>query len=1731
VSESEGLLRLAELCGIEPQYRDIWGQTRQASEDTLRALLRAMGLAVSSDIEVEAAIADREAGPWRRLVPPALVVPENKPELQIDLSLPERLDGAPFQWRVREEGGRESGAAFCPGDLPLGETREVQGERFQRRRLTLPMSLPIGYHRLEVQAEGGDPAGVAQLIVTPEACYLPAAVQGDRRVWGPSVQLYALRSRRNWGVGDFGDVHALVDCCSAMGADVVGLSPLHAMFPHNPSHASPYSPSSRLFLNVLYLDVEAIPEYLECEAAAQMARAREFQQHVQVLRNRELVDWPGVAAAKLPILTEIYRCFRSCHLLPQTERGQAFRRFQDAGGIALYRHALFEAIQEQLHRDDPRVWGWPAWPEELRDPVSPAVVDFAARHQEQVEFYQYLQWIAEGQLETIGQRCMEHGLGLGLYFDVALGADRGGAETWSHQDLYAVDASIGAPPDDFNLSGQNWGLPPPIPEHLAESAYQPFSRMLRRNMRQAGAIRIDHVMSLMRLFWVPEGGSPAQGAYVRYPLQDLLRVLALESQRNRCLVIGEDLGTVPQALRETLAAAGVLSYRVLYFEKDAAARFRGPEEYPAQALAAVSTHDLPTLAGFWEGRDLAVRRELGLFPSDEIRQRQILARATDRAALLLALEKQGLLPEEVSADPASAREMTPALMRAVHVFLARSPAKILTVQLEDALGQTRQANLPGTTDEHPNWRRKLDLYLEDLLTDVRVRKLTDALRSTRGPVRVAAPATGAAATGLPVCIPRATYRLQFNAAFTFMQAADLVPYLHELGVSHCYASPYLRARPGSPHGYDIIDHGSLNPEIGSLEDYRQWVSALHGHGMGQILDVVPNHMGVGGSDNAWWLGVLENGPASVYAQFFDIDWEPAKLELQGKVLLPTLGNHYGSVLENGELELKFDAARGEFSVFYYEHRFPLDPATYPTLLGHRIERLVMSLGPENPLVLEFQSLVTGFQHLPPRRDTRPQRVMERDRDKEIRKQHLVRLCEASPEVRRFVEGNTKEFSGQPGDPASFDLLHRLLEAQAYRLAYWRVASDEINYRRFFDINDLAGLRQENEEVFEATHRLVRDLIAQGDVDGLRIDHPDGLQNPLQYYQRLARYAARRLVTPLATETGDNDLGGKPRAPYVVVEKILAAYEHLPEDWAVQGTTGYDFANQVNGLFVYPGSEQQLDQIYAQFIGRRLDFDELLYERKKLIMKVALASELNVLANQLERISETDRHSRDYTLIGLRDALMEVVACFPVYRTYVYGDHISTDDRRYVEWAVGRAKSRNRAADVTIFDFIRSALLPEAGSVHDEATRQELMAFAMKFQQYTAPVMAKGLEDTSFYVYNRLVSLNEVGGDPRRYGVSLAAFHRSNQEKVKRWPHSMLGTSTHDSKRAEDVRARIDVLSEVPAEWRKHLTRWTRLNRRKKRISDGRPIPFRNDEYLLYQTLVGAWPLETLSADELEQFRQRIASYMLKAVREAKVETSWVNPNQEYEEALVHFIQGLLSGPDRNPFLADFLPFQRRVSHFGMLNSLSQVLLKLTCPGVPDIYQGSEVWDFSLVDPDNRRPVDYARRGAMLEELRQLTPRTKGTMSDGVRRLVDTLEDGRAKMYLTWRGLAARRDWPELFEYGDYVPLATEGTYGEHLCAFSRSHGTQTLILIAPRWYARLGERTQMTIPLGAAWVDTRVEIQAPGEAVRFLNALTGENVTADIDDGRRMLWAKEALGNFPVAILWAIRSPGDETGH
>jgi len=946
-------------------------------------------------------------------------------------------------------------------------------------------------------------------------------------------------------------------------------------------------------------------------------------------------------------------------------------------------------------------------------------------------------------------------------------------------------------------------------------------------------------------------------------------------------------------------------------------------------------------------------------------------------------------------------------------------------------------------------------------------------------------------------IPRATYRLQLNAGFTFRDATALVPYLAALGISHVYCSPYFRARSGSMHGYDVIDHNSFNPEIGERADFERFVAVLRTHGMGHIVDLVPNHVGILGSDNEWWMDVLENGEASAYAAFFDIDWSPPNPDRAHKVLVPVLAESYGKVLERGELELRFEPGRGSFAVFYHTHRFPLDPRSYPRILD-RVPALVANT--------ELENIRRSLAALPERRALTAEQVAERSRAKQLQQQRLAALAAANPAVAAALEAAVRSFTGTAAEPASFDALHELLELQAWHLANWRVAADDINYRRFFDVNDLAALRVENASVFAVTHRLVLQLVGAGLIDGLRIDHVDGLYDPHGYLCRLQQR--------IGEVTGQRGT----RALYVVVEKITASFEHLPPDWPVHGETGYHFANVVNRMLIDSATRTRMDRVYRAVTGEALEWREVAYACQQLVLRRSLASELNVATNQLARIASSDRSTRDFTFNALRNALADVIACFPVYRTYV-AEGVADSDRRYIEWAIATARRRQAASESSVFDFVRAALLlelPAAG----EAQLRAMRAFVMKFQQITAPITAKGIEDTALYRFNRLISLNEVGGEPGGYGAGVRAFHADAEYRLRHWPHEMLATSTHDTKRSEDVRARLDVLSEMTTPWRDAVRRWMRINRTRKRDVDGAPAPSANDEYHFYQTLLGSWPLGAADADADAGYRERIENYMIKAAREAKVRTSWTETNTAYEDALLQFVRSALEPRDHNLFLADFLELQRRVARFGLLNSLSQLLCKLTAPGVPDIYQGNELWDFSLVDPDNRRAVDYPQRNALLAELQREVARPP------LRELLANLEDGRCKLLLTWKALQLRREQPRLFSHGDYRRLTVHGARAHHVCAFARRCAGQSLLVLAPRLYRRLLD-DPARLPLGSeVWQDTIVELPREERSRRAFRSVLDGTLIEPLRDGNAMgVSVAQALSAFPVAMLTGGAAP------
>jgi (1->4)-alpha-D-glucan 1-alpha-D-glucosylmutase len=1012
-------------------------------------------------------------------------------------------------------------------------------------------------------------------------------------------------------------------------------------------------------------------------------------------------------------------------------------------------------------------------------------------------------------------------------------------------------------------------------------------------------------------------------------------------------------------------------------------------------------------------------------------------------------------------------------------------------------------------------------------------------------------------------VPRATYRLQLHKGFTFHDAAEVVAYLAELGVSDAYTSPILRARAGSTHGYDVVDHGKINPELGGDAGLDGFSAALQAANLGLILDTVPNHMGVFDPANGWWMDVLENGSSSTVAPNFDIDWHPVKRELAGKVLLPILGDQYGDVLERGKFRLVYE--EGSFYIFAGLVKLPVAPGTYDRILGRRKDELVKQLGEANEHALELLSILTQIHNLPSRTETDPVRMAERNREKEVVKRRIAALHHACPEFAAAVAATLAEFNGTPDDPASYNLMDQLLDAQAYRPAYWRVAGEEINYRRFFDINDLAAIRVELPEVFRAAHEIAFRLLAEGKATGLRIDHPDGLRDPVRYFHHLQeefvnRQAAARLAT--GETAGANGHQGPQRLSdwftaasverenalppwplYVVAEKILAPDEPLPPDWAVAGTVGYDFMNDLNGLFVARRTRRAFDRIYGQFTGRELDYKPLIIATKRVVMQVQMASEINSLAHQLERLANKNRRYRDFTLNSLVRAIREVIACLQVYRTYLTSPgSVLPRDAGYIERAVEEAKRHNVRVAEQIFDFLRDTLLWRNYDLFQPEDQPGVVAFVRRFQQVTGPVTAKGVEDTAFYVYNRLVSLNEVGGEPESFGLTLVAFHRRNAARLQRWPHAMLATSTHDNKRSEDVRARINVLSEIPEEWRGALLRWNRVNTVRKSIVDGELAPDRNDEYLFYQALLGAWPFpnparseetgseeengsphsslltpHSLSPEEFAVFRERMVNYMLKAIKEAEVHTSWVNPNEEYEEATRSFVTQALPDDPADPFRQDFASLQRRVAFFGQVNGLSQTFIKLTSPGVPDIYQGQELWDFSLVDPDNRRPVDYDRRRELLSELRGQIE--SGDLAGLCKDLLATSPDGRIKLFVTHMVLAYRREHLQLFDAGGYRSLRAVGRRRRHVCSYVRQREDDVLIAVAPRLAVRLTGGSEMW-PIGRpVWRDTWLVLPREPVGRRFRNVFTGAEVAVQEGDGIAGLPLAEVCREFPLALL------------
>jgi (1->4)-alpha-D-glucan 1-alpha-D-glucosylmutase len=956
----------------------------------------------------------------------------------------------------------------------------------------------------------------------------------------------------------------------------------------------------------------------------------------------------------------------------------------------------------------------------------------------------------------------------------------------------------------------------------------------------------------------------------------------------------------------------------------------------------------------------------------------------------------------------------------------------------------------------------------------------------------------------PGHIPSATYRLQLNSKFTFRHALELVDYLNAIGIDDFYLSPFLMAAAGSPHGYDVTNPERINPEIGTRDDLRRLSDCLKPRGMGIIADVVPNHMCIDDPANEWWWDVLENGPSSPFARYFDINWNPPKHDLVNKVLLPILGDQYGRILEDQQIAVIYE--NGAFCVNVNQKPLPLAPRTWALVLEPAVEALRTRLGESHEQVLELESILTALSHLAPNSEEDPAKIRERQREKEVIRKRLAALTESSEAAREEIESSRDRINGVKGVPCSFDRLEELLSQQSYRLSFWKVAADEINYRRFFDINQLAAIRVEEPEVFQAVHALLFDLVKEGSIEGLRVDHSDGLLDPAEYFRRVQRAC---IVTQNTS-----------RRCYLVTEKILVGNERLRADWDIEGTTGYDFLGVVNGLFVDHARRRAFYRLYESFTGSSPSLEDLVYTSKRLILQTSMSGELNVLAGKLDKISEQHRWSRDFTQASLRHVLRETVACFPIYRTYItaLASRPDPEDERHIRHAIARAKHRNQSTDESVFDFLQSVLLLDDPEGIDIAQRAERREFILSFQQFTAPVMAKGLEDTTFYRHFPLSSLNEVGGDLRQFGMSPAAFHARNLDRRQLWPHALLATSTHDTKRSEDVRARINVLSEIPVEWHRAIRSWHGLNLGRKLMTADTEIPSHAEEYFFYQALIGVWPLNDLGLEEWEDLVVRLRAYMRKSLREAKIHSSWINPNESYEDAVDQFLRLALQPSLENSFLREFAAFVDKIKAAGLWNSLSQTLLKIASPGVPDFYQGTEIWDFSLVDPDNRRPVDYLRRCQLLTKLREM-------QSSGPLPLIDELmrdpTDGAIKLYVISRALCYRKSNRELLLKGSYIPLRATGQLQNHAIAFARVLGRRSVIAAAGRFFMALGaEKTKPTGP--EVWGDSALLLRRDVRRGAYREVFSGRTIEIVERNGKDTLPLAEVFAHLPVALLESI---------
>lgn len=1483
--------KLASLNGIKQEYFDNNGKLQQVSLSQCSSFLNMIGIPTDSTELLAKKLNDIELKFWQDRISPVKVCKKNEfPVVQVRMPVEEM--NSSFEWILSEEDGAVHSGEFFTSELSISAYKEIDDKTYYQFDLPLTISPSLGYHNLQIRTPFNEEYNMS-LIITPEQCYQNEFIKKEPKIWGPKLRLHTIATSSTSRIADSGDLKYIIKKVAHEKGGIVGISAVNQVTIRNKT-INPYIPSSKVLFNTIYIDIDRTINFIQDKSVELQIEASKFAEYLSKLDQSESINFLELYEKKFIVYKALYQSFRENHLNRNTDLAHEFQQYLSFRGDRFYKLALFRALEDLMISEDPTLDSWHDWPEPYKNPYSDVVKNFECNNRESIQFYQFIQWQSDLQLKEAGKVSFEKGLQVGLLVDIPYCVDINGADTWACQHYYTFNGFIKpSNKSDNSLDEFSIKCPPLIPIELINNAYSYLVDNFRANMIHSGAVNIENLSGYESILWKSCDSEKDSEFYVKYPFEDIMGIIALESYRNKCIVLADDFKTMPPRLKQAVLQYGIYS------------------EFDFKLKEITSEEDL------------------------------------------------------------------------------------------------------------------VEIFNKDIVNEIPL--------ST--PFQIAK-------------VPVSTYRLQLNSDFTFNDAKNFIPYLKKLGISHCYISPVLHARSNSTHGYDIINHNEFHPSIGSRQEFDEFSDELHNNGMGLILDIVPNHMGIN-SENKWWMDVLENGQSSQYASYFDIDWNPIKKELLGKLLVPILGDHYGVILENGELKLEFLKLTGNIILKYWDHMFPINPSSYPTILSHRIDVLESRIGSTNPDLYEYQSIVTALNNLPNHTETDAKLIQHRIRERKIAYSRLSSLACNNNQINEFIEENLQDFQSKSNDPISTNRLHNLLEEQAYRLAYWRVSVDEINYRRFFDVNDLAAICVENPEVFAKTHNFIMELIEQRKIDGLRLDHPDGLFEPTAYFKKLQKEAAKRLN--LNFNEDEEILLSSDNLPiYVLAEKITAPFETLPANWAIHGTVGYEFLNKVNGLFVDYRNRDKFTKIYNKFINKSVDFERMVIECKKLIMKTSLTGELNMLSNFLNRISEQSYNTRDYTLNSLRDTLTEIIAHFPVYRTYISTEDDFPKGSDYIKWAVRSAKKKLYSNESTIFDFIEKILLLELEEDRESDLFKQILNFTMKFQQFTSPLMAKGMEDTSFYRYNRLSSLNEVGGEPNHFGVTVDEFHSFNQSAHNITPYNLLSTSTHDTKRSEDIRVKISLLSEIPDVWQKKVSRFNQLNKLKKTKIDEGLLPDKNDEYLFYQALLGIWPDVVTDKEHLFIIINRLEEYMIKAVREAKIHTSWVNMNVEYEDAMKNFIRKVLLAPDKHPFWKEFLPFAKQISSKAKFNSLSQQVLKLISPGVPDIYQGTEVQSLCFVDPDNRKAIDTNYLSNLLNEIEYLNTAENFSFDEYSNEL-KSLNLDKKKLFLTTKLLNYRKSNEELFKMGDYIPIPVEGDREDNIIAFARKYNEKAVIVVVPRF--------------------------------------------------------------------------------